>query len=394
MGLIRAITGSALNTIRDVWKDYIYCDSLGSDILIKKGKHKASGGAGDGPDSNVITQGSKIAVNAGQMILVVENGKIIDFCAEPGGYEFDSNATPSAFGGSFGDGLSATLELLKGRLEFGGIAGVDQRVYYVNTKEIVNNKFGFGAIPYRDSEFNLTISLQGFGNFSFRISNPLLFFTNISGNVSDTYEKSMLEPQIKGELQDALMPTLSAFAREGLRYDELPAQAKKITSKLKEELAEQWKEGRGIEIVTMSLSSIRPDDESIEKIRVLQESRAYSSNKAMLGARVGVAQANAMETAAGNANGAAAGFMGMSVAQGAGGVNVGELMNDQPAPKAPAAPSGDTWVCQCGETNSSKFCTNCGSPRPAKAAKRFCPDCGAELVPGKKFCPDCGKQLV
>lgn len=396
MGLIKAFTGSAFSYIGDMWEDYIYCDALDNDTLIQKGHAKSSLGAGSRADDNVITQYSKIAVNAGQMLIIVEDGRIIDFTAEQGGYEYNRNTEPSAFYGSFGEGLRTAFEQMGARFAYGGRAGKDQRAYFVNTKEIINNRFGFGNIPYRDSEFDLTISLQGFGTFSFEIVNPLRFYANISGNVSDRYSRSTLEPQIRAELQDALLPALGELARAGVRYDELPSNADRLTEQLREKTRVKWEETRGIEIVSMALSNIMPDEESIDKIRDLQESRVYSGNKAMLGARVGAAQANAMESAAENSAGAVTGFMGMGMAQNAGGVNVTELMKDIPNNQLNSAQGqngGETWVCECGMTNAMRFCPNCGKAKPEK---RKCPKCGYVFpasLHNMKFCPSCGNQM-
>ena len=393
MGLIRAVLGSGINAIHDMWEDFIYCDALDNDTLIKKGHAKHSGGASAFADDNVITEGSKIVVNNGQVMLVVENGRIIDFTCEPGGYEFSSKVAPSAFTGNFGQGIKVTFKQMVERFQWGGIKGSDQRAYFINAKEILNNKFGFGNVPYRDSEFNLTISLQGYGTFSYRIADPLIFYTNIAGNVKEVYTKDLLEPQIKAELQDALLPALGDMARSGLKYDELPGNVKTLTKILREKMEETWREKRGIEIVSMTLSNIHPDQASIDKISVLQESRAYSGNKAMLGARVGMAQANAMESAASNSAGAMTGFAGMSVAQGAGGVNVSDLLKDEPTQQQAQPSGGASWTCECGSVNTSKFCPSCGKQKPEMS---FCPNCGYKLtnVSGPlKFCPNCGQKL-
>lgn len=294
MGLIKAFTQSAFSYIGDMWKDYIYCDAMDNDTLICKGRAKSSPG-GDKKDDNVITQFSRIAVNAGQTLIIVEDGRIIDFTAEQGGYEYVSDTEPSAFCGSFGESLKVSFEQMKKRFAFGGIAGKDQRAYFVNTKEIMNTRFGFGNVPYRDSEFDLTITLQGFGVFSMRICDPIVFYTGVSGNVKERYDKKSLDPQIKAELRDAMLPALGELARQGVRYDELPSKTQELTQLLRESTKEKWKESRGIEIASIALSNILPDDASLDKIRDLQESRVYSQNKAMLGARVGAAQANAME---------------------------------------------------------------------------------------------------
>lgn len=393
MGLIKAFTSSAMSYIGDLWEDYIYCDSLDGNTLVQKGRARKSAGADKNASENIITEGSRIAVNAGQLLVVVENGRIIDFTAEQGGYEYKSKTAPTMFCGDFGEALKISFNEIAGRFAFGGQAGNDQRVYFINTKEIPNNRFGFGKVPYRDSEFNMTILLQGFGVFSYEIADPIAFYTNVCGNVADKYMKSSIEPQLKAELQSALLPVLGELAEDGIHYDRLSGQTEKITELLQSRLAEQWKKDRGIEIKNISFSNILPDDESVDKIRQLQESRAYSGNRAMLGARVGAAQASAMEFAAENSAGAVTGFMGMNMAHNAGAVNVNELMRESAAqPVRQTVPKGDVWVCKCGMENTMRFCPNCGSKKPEASA---CENCGFEIpaqLAGMKFCPNCGKE--
>ncbi len=407
MGLIKAFVGSTFSYIGDMWEDYIYCDALDNDTLVQRGHAKRSPGAGNNKDDNVITQGSRIAVNAGQMLIIVENGAIIDFTAEQGGYIFNSATEPSCFMGGLSDAVRVSFEEIKARFAFGGIAGKDQRAYFINTKEIINNKFGFGKIPYRDSEFDMTITLQGYGTFSYKIDNPILFYSNISGNVKEKYSRAALEPQLKAELQDAMLAALSDLARAKVRYDEIPSKGKDLALLLNEKTRSRWKDGRGVELATISFSNIIPDDESMDKIRDLQESRVYSENKAMLGARVGAAQANAMEAAADNSAGAVTGFMGMNMAQNAGGVNVAELMKDAPS-KSTSAKEADSkdaeateeaeedkkWFCPgCGMENHMAFCPKCGTKKPEE---KSCPGCGF-IIPkeyeGFAFCPKCGSKL-
>lgn len=398
MGLIKAFTNSAMSYIGDLWEDYIYCDSMDSSTLVQKGQARKSGGADKHASDNVITEGSRIAVNAGQMLVVVENGRIIDFTAEQGGYEYKSRTAPSMFCGDLGEGLKKSFNEIAGRFAFGGQAANDQRVYFINTKEILGNKFGFGNVPYRDSEFNMTILLQGFGTYSYEITDPIVFYTNVCGNVADKYVKTSVEPQLKAELQSAILPVLGELAESGVHYDRLSGQTESITALLQKRLTEQWKNDRGIEIKNISFSNILPDDESVDKIRQLQESRAYSGSRAMLGARVGAAQASAMESAAENSAGAVTGFMGMNMAQNAGAVNVNELMKSEPVP-SPAAPApapvpqeGEIWICSCGMQNTMRFCPKCGSKKPEKSR---CQNCGFE-IPAQfaemKFCPNCGKE--
>lgn len=413
MGLIKAFTGSVLSYIGDVWEDYIYCDSLDNDTLVKRGHKKSSPGAGNQGDDNVITEGSRIAVNAGQMLIVVENGRIIDFTAEQGGYEFQSKTEPSAFCGDLKEALKISAEEVAKRFQFGGIPSNDQRAYFVNTKEIMNNRFGFGNVPYRDSEFNLTILLQGFGNYSYRITDPIKFYENVCGNVAEQFDKKTIVPQLRTELQNTLLPVLGELANRGIRYDQISMQTDTIVELLQERLSKKWKDERGIEIMTMALGNILPDDESIDKLRDLQESRAYSDNRAMLGARVGAASANAMESAAENPSGAVNGFMGMGMARGAANIDVAELMRDNPAQaqqiQSQSTQSQQTmaqqtqsqssldkeneWVCSCGMVNYMMFCPKCGSKKPEP---KTCPSCGfvfPKELAGMKFCPSCGTKV-
>ena len=393
MGLIKAFTGTAASYMNDLWEDYIYGDALDENTLMKKGHARGNPGAGSNANDNVITDGSRIAVNAGQMMLIVENGRIVDFTAEPGGYEYKFGTEPSMFCGDFKDALKVSFENMKQRFAFGGIAGNDQRVYFINTKEIMNNRFGFGNVPYRDGEFDITIMLRGFGIYSYKITDPILFYTNVCGNVAEQFQKTSIETQLKAEIQNAFLPVFGQLAKEGVQYDQLSLQTERIIMLLQEALRSQWKEDRGIEIKTMAFSNILPDEESVDKIRQLQESRAYSENKAMLGARVGAAQATAMESAAENPSGAVNGFMGMGMAQQAGAVNVSELMKEEEfSREEQPAIKENSWTCSCGMFNTMKFCPNCGNSKPAEVS---CSSCGM-VIPkeytGMKFCPNCGKE--
>ncbi len=390
MGLVKALTNSVFSYIGDMWEDYIYCDSLDNDVLVKKGKKRQSGGAGNNADENVITNGSRIAVNAGQTLIVVENGQIIDFTAEQGGYEYVKGVEPTMFCGSFGEDMKVGIDRIKTRLKFGGIPSNDQRVYFVNTKEILDNRFGFGEVPYRDSEFDLTILIQGFGAFSFHITDPILFYENVCGNVAEQYNKSTIIGQMKAELQNEMLPVLGKLANSGLHYDQLPQHSADILDILKENLSHKWKEERGIELMTVVFTSIIPDDDSMEKVRQMQESRVYSDNKAMLGARVGAASANAMESAAENPAGAANGFIGMNMARNSANIDVAQLMQDD-GRQQPAS-GGNTWTCSCGMVNTMMFCPKCGSKKPEP---KKCPSCGFEFpleLSAMKFCPSCGKN--
>lgn len=448
MGLIKAAIGAIGSTVADTFEDYIYCAALDNSVLMQRGYPKSSGGAGSFATGAVISDGSRIAVNDGQFLIVVENGKIADFTAEQGGYIFRTEAEPSMFCGQFGDKLKNTFNQLLERFAFGGIAANDQRAYFVNTKEIINNKFGFGNVPFRDGEFNMTIMLQGFGAYTYRITDPLMFYANLCGN-TDSFGTANLDSQMKSEIKGGLLPALGRLSADNICYDKIPIEAPKLAEILNEELSDIWEKARGITITSLTFANIMPDEESVDKIREMQESRVYSADTRMLGARVGAAQANAMESAAENPSGSVNGFVGMSMAQQSGGVDPNRLLSpnppapasyipNQPAPSpipTPVAPnqsqpsanyqttastiptpvnqtqastiptpvsqaptstdSPETWICECGSVNDDMFCPECGKKRVIK--KNYtCPSCGRVIENREtppKFCPKCGSKF-
>lgn len=392
MGLVKAIIGAAFSTVSDTWKDYIYCDSLSNDVLVCKGQRKSQPGNVQYGSENVITDGTCIAVNEGQFLLLIENGNIIDYTAEPGGFIWQSGAEPGFFEGNPQNGLRNTLKTMAGRLAHGGIATNDQRAYFINTKEILDTKYGFGKIPFRDKEFNLTILLQGFGVFSYSIKDPIKFFVSIAGNITDSYYSSTLAAQLKAELQNALIPAFGHLSNDVTCYDQIPVHVQELSAYLNEELSAQWSDARGIEMRSLSFSNVLPDEESIDQIRELQETRVYSEDKSMLGARVGTAQAHAMESAAENPAGAFNGFVGMNMASNSGGVNVDNLINNTTTSDSKKK---ETWTCKCGSINVRNFCPECGATKP-EVDLYTCPKCGyteKEMSHPPKFCPECGATM-
>lgn len=386
MGLIQAFKGAVTSTLADQWKEFIYCDALGADTLIQKGKKRVTDASSNQQGSdNIITHESRIVVNEGQALLVVENGKIIDFSVEPGAYTFKSDTEPSLFAGGF-KGLIDSFKKVGQRFTYGGQPQNDQRVYYVNLKEIPNNKFGVGGVPFRDAEFGFTIQLKGFGVYSYKIEDPILFFSHVAANVTDRYLATNLDDQLKAEFQQAIQVALGNLSATGISYDKIPQHTKELTVNMDKMLDEDWKQVRGLVVVSIGFSSITPDEESVKKIAQFQEARVYS-NAQMLGGRLGGAQATAMENAAKNENGAMNGFIGMGFAQQAGGASAAQFIQPgQPAaPQAPAAPTATAWTCNCGAQNTGNFCQNCGTKRPAGCTH---PNAG-----GSTFCPDCGAKL-
>lgn len=384
MGLIKAFGGAARTTLADQWKEFIYCDAMSADVLMQRGQARIGDKSSNTKrDENIISDGSKVAVNEGQCMLIVENGRIVDFCAEPGEYLYQTGTEPSMLDSGW-HGLKESFKKVGKRFTFGGQPENDQRVYYINTKEIMGNKVGVGEVPFRDSEFGFTIMLKGYGTYSYRITDPIMFYVNVCGNVQDTFRRSQIDEQLKTEVQHNLQPALGKIALKGIAYDQLPLYTNEIADQLNQELTEDWVQNRGISVVAVALASITPDAESAKKIAQFQESRVYTNTR-MMGARLGGAQANAMENASKNDAGAMTGFMGLGMAQQAGGANVASFFENSPEP---AAANG--WSCPaCGGKNTGNFCQNCGAKKPEGGETWTCA-CGTASQ--GKFCPNCGAK--
>ncbi len=436
MGLIKAAFGAMSGAMADQWKEYFYCDALEADILAARGeKHTSGRSANRRGEDNVITDGSHIAVADGQCMIIVEGGRVIDACAEPGAYTYDSKTSPSIFGGSFLDGLKGIARDAWERFQFGGGAGRDQRIYYVNIKEIPGNKYGTpNPVPFRIVDRNIgldvDISIRCNGEYSYRIVNPMAFYANVCGNVSNVYTRDQIDSMLKSELLTALQPAFAKLSEQGIRYSALPGHTMEISDALNEVLSKKWTELRGILVYSFGMNSVSASKEDEDMIKQLQKS-AVMRDPNMAAATLVGAQADAMRQAAGNQHGAMSGFMGMGMAQQAGGVSIQNLYamgqntqkqgmqgqdaraadSEKPAgwtcacgasgntgkfcaqcgARRPAAPEG--WVCSCGTVNKGKFCTECGKAKPKGALQYRCDKCGwtpEDPSNPPKFCPECG----
>ena len=408
MGLIQAAMGAAGGVLADQWREYFYCESIPESVMAVKGQRRVTGrGSNKGVD-NIISNGSIIAVADGQCMMIVEQGKIVELCAEPGEFVYDTSTEPSIFSGDLGDALMATFKNIGKRFTFGGEAPKDQRVYYFNTKELIGNKYGTPSpVPFRvvdqSAGIDIDISIRCFGEYSYRIANPILFYTNVCGNVSESYTRDKLEGQLKTELLTALQPAFAKISDMGIRYSALPGHTLELSQALNEVLSGKWRDLRGLEIVSFGVSSVKASEEDEQMLKQMQQAKAYM-NPGMAAANLARAQATAMQDAANNQGGAAMAFMGMNMAQNTGGFNAQQLYQmgaQQPAaqpvqqPAAPAnpAPAANAWVCACGATVTGKFCPECGAkkPEPKPAAEGWkCPQCGAAAT--GKFCPECGAK--
>ena len=430
MGLIKAALGSVGGVLADQWKEFFYCESIPANVLVTKGQKRTGNRSSNTKGSeNIISNGSVIAIADGQAMIIVEQGKVVDICAEPGEYTYDMSTEPSIFTGDLGESIKQSFATIGKRFTFGGDTGKDQRIYYFNTKELIGNKYGTpSSVPFRVVDeragIDIDINIRCFGEYSYHICDPILFYTNVSGNVTSEYTRDNLDSQLKSELLTALQPAFAKISAMGIRYSALPGHTTELADALNEVLSEKWSGLRGIEIVSFGVSSVKAEEEDEKMIKEMQRNAAFMDPTRAAAHMVG-SQASAMQAAASNQGaGAAMAFMGMGMAQNMGGMNAANLYQmgqqqaaQQPAPApAPAAPAG--WTCSCGQTgNQGKFCMGCGAAKPepkpvdswkcscgATATGKFCPECGAPKpaedgwtcscgqVNKGKFCPNCGAK--
>ena len=443
MGLISSVVGAATGAVggalNNQWKEFFYCDAIDNKYLMVRGHKRTSGKAANNKgDDNVISNGSVIAVADGQCMLIVDQGRVADLCAVPGEYVYDQSTEPSVFSGKLGDSILETFKNMGRRFSFAGDSGKEQRDYYINTKEIMGNMYGTPKkVPFRVVDeragIDMDISIGCFGEYSYRVADPIVFYTNVCGNSSEYYERSKIDSQLKTEILTALQPAFAKISAQGIRYSALPGHTEEIAAALNEVLSEKWGAQRGLEIVSFGVSSVTADEEDEKTIKELQKNAAFM-DPTRLAAYAGVAQADAMKMAASNTSaGPMMAFMGMNAAQQAGGgldinglMAQGQQMKAQQQAQAaqqqaqqqaanswkcscgatatgnfcpecgakkPAPVSEDGWICSCGTVNKGKFCMNCGAKKPAGVPQYRCDKCGWEpedKAHPPKFCPECG----
>ena len=416
MGLLKAGAGALGGVLADSWRDYFYCDALEADVLVAKGQKRTSSkgrSSNTKGEDNIISDGSIIAVNEGQYMIIVQQGAIVDAVGEAGEYVFDKSTEPSLFFGdaTLKDCVLQSFERVGARFAFGGDAANDQRVYFFNAKEIMDNKFGTATpVPFRVVDANIgldtDLSVRCNGQYSYRIIDPLMFYKNVCGNVDDVYTRDKIDAQLRSELLMALQPAFAKISAMGVRYSAVPAHTMELVDALNDALADKWSSTRGIQVVSFAVNSISIPPEDEQMIKDLQKT-AVMRDPNMRAANLTAAQADAMRTAAGNTAGAAVGFMGMGMAAGAGGMNAQSIFGQADGgvpqsqypmaagggfatPGAPAGADAGEWTCSCGATSTGKFCPNCGSPKPEPvAAGEWTCSCGAKNT--GKFCGNCGQ---
>lgn len=364
-------------------------------------------------------------------MLIVEQGKVVDVCAEPGEFIYDKSTEPTVFYGSLGESILDTFKTVGKRFTFGGDTAKDQRVYYINIKHVSGNKYGTPQpIPFKVCYpeigiNNMTVKLRCNGEYTFKISNPLLFYQVEAGNVAEEYDKNdLVQNTLRPEFVRELRPVLGEFSNRGISYEDLTFHADEICEGLQQRLSEKWTALRGIELVSLDVSATIPD-EDLAEIQKYQKMQYYNNASNAAGALV-ESQAEAMKSAAKNDGGAMLGFMGLNLATQAGGANAQNLFamaqQQGQTASAPQAPAADNWTCTCGTVCTGKFCTECGASKPADGwtcscgavnKGKFCSECGAKKPAGAplyrcdkcgwepedpknppKFCPECGDKFT
>ncbi|MCL2753391.1 MAG: SPFH domain-containing protein [Defluviitaleaceae bacterium] len=435
MGLIRAALGAVGSTMADQWLEFFYADAMPNNVLVTRGVRQTSARGQNRGNDNIITNGSGIAVADGQCMMIVQDGRIMDVCAEPGRYTWEQGSEASVFSGSLGEGIMSTFRTIGRRFAYGAETGKDQRIYYFNIRELVGNKFGTATpVPFRvvDTNIGLDIdtSVRCNGMYSFRMTDPLLFYTNVSGNVQQDYTVDQIDGMMKSEFLSALQPAFARLSAMGMRPSQIPAHTQELSGFLNEALSEKWGGLRGLNVISVAINSVSLPPEDDDMIRQLQR-KAVMRDPGMAGAAIVAAQADAMRGAAENPGGAMMGFMGLNMAQQAGGMNAQELLMagqqqqaaaqqqavGQAAVASASSASSDSWPCACGVSNGGRFCSECGTPKPAPAATdgwscacgtnntgRFCSECGTPRPESSnwtcacgttnegRFCSECGTQ--
>ena len=414
MGLIKAGLGAVGGVLADQWKEFFYCDSMNKDTLVIKGQKRTSGRSSNTKGSdNIISNGSGIAVADGQCMIIVEQGRVVEVCAEPGEFTYNTSTEPSIFTGKFGDSLKETFKTIGRRFTYGGDTGKDQRVYYLNTKEIMDNKFGTPTpilFHVVDSKIGLDMEteIRCNGVYSYRISDPIRFYTNISANVANEFTREEIDAQLKTEFVDALSMGFGALAQLELRPSQIPAHTKELRDSINDELREKWAEIRGLTVVSIAMNPVSMNEEDAAYLKRYQRAAAVDNRPGLGAAAYLEHSGEALSGAANNPNGAMGGFVGMGMGMnmsGAMGGGMGNLFGvmgqnqqqpapqpaaPQPAPQQNAAPAAEAWTCpKCGSSTSGKFCTECGTKKPEAAAGWTCA-CGT--VNKGKFCMECGAK--
>lgn len=409
MGIIKAITSAVSGGFADQWLEVIEADTMG-DQTVFTGGVKIRRGSNQKATADTVSNGSVIHVYPNQFMMLVDGGKVVDYTAEEGYYTVNNSSMPSLFNGEFGDTLKESFN----RIRYGGQTPTMQKVYFVNLQEIKGIKFGTrNPINYFDSFYNAELFLRAHGTYSIKVTDPLLFYAQVIPKDQNRVQIQTINEQYFSEFMEALQASINQMSADGIRISFVASKGRELGKYMSDVLDEDWRRDRGMEIASVGVASISYDEDSVKLINMRNEGAMLSDPTVREGYVQG-AIARGMEAAGSNANGAMAGFMGMGVGMNAGGGFMGAASNtnfqqmqmnqmnqaNQAAFAGGASVQGqaepvqkndpvNTWTCSCGTENTGKFCSECGSPKPAPEKKSWTCSCGTENT--GKFCSECGK---
>ena len=395
MGIIKAIGSAIGGGLADQWLEVIEPDEMDGDIVFTSGVQMRRGERNSNRKgtSAVVSNGSVIHVYPNQFMMLVDGGKIVDYTAEEGYYTVDNSTVPSLFNGELGETVRESFN----RIRFGGTTPQAQKVYYINLQEIKGIRFGTtNPVNYFDTFYNSELFLRAFGTYSIKVIDPVKFYSEVIPKSADRVAVKDINEQYLSEFLGALQAAINQLSADGVRISHVTSKSVELSRYMADILDEDWKELRGIEVVSVGLAGLSYSEES-QKLINLRNQGAMLSDLNVREGYVQGAVARGMEAAGSNANGSMAGFMGMGVGMNAGGSFVAAASQANSAQReaqkatAPQQPAADSWTCSCGsENHGGKFCPNCGKPRPTV---KFCTNCGQKLDPGAKFCSNCGTKV-
>lgn len=407
MGIIRAVTDAVSGALADQWLEVIEPDQMSDRTVFTAGVQMRQGERNSNTKrtSAVVSNGSVIHVYPNQFMLLVDGGKIVDYTAEEGYYTVNNSSEPSLFNGDLGDSVKESFN----RVRFGGTTPYAQKVFYVNLQEIKGIKFGTtNPVNYFDSFYNSELFLRAFGTYSIKVVDPIKFYTEAIPKNAEHVDISDINEQYLSEFLGALQAAINQMSADGVRISHVTSKNMELSRYMADILDDDWKDLRGMEVVSVGLAGLSYSEESQKLINMRNQGAMLSDPNVREGYVQG-SVARGLEAAGSNSAGSMAGFMGMGLGMNAGGSFVGAASRanqaqreaaarpaapdepaDAPKQEAPAA-SAEDWTCECGSKNhGGKFCPNCGKARPTA---RFCTNCGEKLSPNAKFCPNCGTKV-
>ena len=443
MGLIKAVASSVSSGLGDQFKEYVTCPTVDNDVIIQRG-YVQHGDGNNNYSDGVISNGSMIAVPQGMAMMIIDNGAIKEFTAEPGEYKWDTSSEPSIFTGGLGQGILNTFKTIGSRFTYGGQPAKDQRVYFVNIKTIPGNTFGSQQPETIFDPVYGSVEITYNGEYSIKIDDPIILVNNFIGaNPKDTVKyddifktdgQNMLKSKFAQKVSEAIS---NIMTMHNVSFNRIQNYKSDVTDQMNQILDSEWhtKYGIIVEDVTLRINASEAARKIIQEMdadiaKTTRMGQVFSNN---MQGTMAAATAEAMKTAAGNENGAMAGFMGMGMSQ-MQGVNMmgainnmpqgnvnnsapidnsqtptpGSIFNnpfgEQPGATQTSAPvennvvepsvsNASTKTCpKCGMPVEGNFCGNCGSSIVEEV--KSCAACGATAKPGAKFCTQCGKPLM